>query len=415
MIALGASRRRRRQLLCAGWLGSVVVSGLGMAALCAFGGTACLVGVVLASGVLALWHRWMKREGGVPVLVYHSVTEERDWLPWSWEISLSPETFARHLETIRALGCQVVRTRDLVAARRTGKALPDRPVVIHFDDGYLDNWVAALPLLKRYQMTATIFVTLDFIEPGETPRPTLDDVAAGRCAPEELRWAGYLNWAELRSMQESGVLEVEAHGVDHTRVEVGPRVVDTIGPENWRQLAWVQWRGMAGDKSGWFRLSEPPIVPYGAQVRENRPALSAPAWSADGQESEREYESRVGSALARCREVLGAGLGKEIEIFCWPYSVTNAKTHELALATGYLATTGGAGENRGGEDATVISRTPVTDRPFGWHWPAAESLALRAKLRLFQGNYYWYFLVLLMDQCRKLAVRLARPAGRRPN
>lgn len=414
MSARSVSRNRLRKVRAGGWLVSLLVAGLGIGLLCSYGKTACLLGLFLGVCVVVVWHRWMKQEGGVPVLTYHSVTPHGAWLPWSSKCSVAPETFERHLQVLQRLQRRVIRTSELVHARQSGEPLPERAIVIHFDDGYLDNWVAACPILKRFGMPATLFVSLDFIEPGETPRPTLDDVAAGRCRAEDLQWEGYLNWAELRLMQASGLIDVEAHGIDHGRVEVGPRVVDTVRPENWRRLAWVQWRAMPGNKSNWFHHSMPPVT-YGTAVRQNEPALAARAWHDGRLESEEEYEARVYDVLKRSRDVLGRRLNKDVRIFCWPEDAGTARARELALAAGYLATTGGGGENRPDEDPSVISRVHVNDRTLGWKWLAAEDFAMIAKIRLWEGNYYWYLLVPAAKQCRWVVSKL-RPhlLGRQP-
>lgn len=348
----------------------------------------------------------MKQEGGVPVLAYHSVTRQGSWLPWSHEYSVSPVTFERHIEILLKSGCHVIRTLDLVHARRSRIPLPARSVVIHLDDGYLDNWVAAFPILKRYGVPATLFVSLDFIEPGDTPRPTVEDVEAGRCREEDVQWGGYLNWAELRLLQASGLVDIEAHGTDHGRVETGPRIIGTVSPENWRREAWLQWRAIPGNKSGWIRYEHPPCVPYGSPIKENSPALAARSWSLGTLESEEEYASRVRMVLRQSREVLGKELDKEVRIFCWPYGSTTKKAREFAESLGYWATSGGEGENRPGEDPTIISRIYAGDRSLGWRWLWAEGWFLLARVRLSGGNYYWYLVVFPLNLYRKVLKKI---------
>ena len=152
--------------------------------------------------VIIAGHRWMKDEGGVPVITYHSVSDGEGWLPLYAKASVTPASFDKQLRLLRDLRCNVISTLDLVKARKEGLALPDRPVVLHFDDGYLDNWTAAFPILKRHNMPATVFASVDFIAEGEVTRPNLEEVsgAAGR---QELKWKGYLNWAELRALDAS--------------------------------------------------------------------------------------------------------------------------------------------------------------------------------------------------------------------
>lgn len=365
---------------------------------------ACAGGAV----VLAAFHPWMKDEGGVPVLVYHSVSDRSGWLPWAPEISVTVETFETHLRMIRRAGFEVITTRELVEARRRGRPLPPRAVAIHLDDGYLDNWVAALPLLRCYAVPATLFVSTDFIDPGNAPRPTLRIGAQATGAAEALAWEGYLNWAEIQEIQKGGLVDVQPHGIDHGRVETGPRVVDRVGPENWRRLAWVQWRAIEGPKADWFRWPVPPAAPFGTPVRESRPALAARAWSAEsGTESAEAYEARIEDHLSRAKQVLESHLGHRADIFCWPQNITSPAARTIAERVGYVATTGGRGENRPDEDPRVISRLHVGDRAAGWRWPRAEAFSLYASIRLFQGNYYWYGPLLLLSTARAVHRRVA--------
>jgi peptidoglycan/xylan/chitin deacetylase (PgdA/CDA1 family) len=381
----------------------------------AFSGTSgSLLWLALPVAVAAAGHHWMMDEGGVPVLVYHSVSANQSWLPWAPRIAVTPESYERHLRILRRLGCHVITTNELINARREAFPLPERPVVLHLDDGYLDNWVAALPLLKRHEMPATLFVSLDFIESGTEPRPNLEDVEALRCKPSDFEWSGYLNWAELRAMESSGVVDVQAHGVDHGRVVTGQGIVDTIKPENWRRHAWVQWTGMSGNKSEWFRHDEPPCVPYGSPVRQSKPALAARAWREGRIESEGEYESRVRSVLERSRSVLGEALDKEIRVFCWPQNATTPTARRIAEEIGYRATTGGRGENRLVEDARVISRIHVSDRVLGFHCPWLDSLSFLAQVRLGHGNYYWYLVLLPILVLSRVARFSRRGTGKNP-
>ncbi|MBW7850270.1 MAG: polysaccharide deacetylase family protein [Rhodospirillales bacterium] len=396
-------RRRRRAMRCAVWAAFVAAAAALMGGLVLGGATwpAVTAGGLATLAGLAVGDRWMREPGGAPVLCYHSISDE-GWVPWASCI-VSIETFERHLGVLARGGFTVMRLRDLVAIRLAGGRLPPRPVAVTFDDGYLDNWVAALPLLRRHGIPATIFVSLDFIEEGENPRATLDDRERGRVGPEAVGWAGYLNWAELRAMQDGGVFDVLPHGVDHGWVETGPRVVASLSAENWRRLAWVQWRVMAGSKAGWYRAATPAFVPLGTPVRENAPALAARAWDPDrGLESDESYAARVRGDLERSKRELEERLGRGVDIFCWPNNGTNDTARAIAAEVGYAATTGGRGENRPGEDPRVISRLGVGDRIAGWRWPAAEALGMYAALRVFQGNYYWFYLLVGFAALRRL-------------
>lgn len=405
-------RKMRRKMRLGSWLAGVVISLVAAIFLAFSENSGQVLWFALPLAALVVGHRWMKDEGGVSVIVYHSISARQEWLPWASRIAVTPELYEQHLKILRRAGCNVISTRELLDARQESRPLPRKPVVIHLDDGYLDNWVAALPLLKRYNMPATLFVSLDFIESGTGVRPNLDEIEASRCEAADIEWSGYLNWAELRAMESSGILDVQAHGTDHGRVETGPDVIDEIRPDNWRRHAWIQWTQMKGNKSGWFRHDEPPCVPYGSPVRKSEPALAARAWREGRMESERDYESRVRGVLERSRSVLGEALHKEIHVFCWPQNATTASGRRLAEESGYRASTGGRGENRPVEDPRVISRIHVGDRVFGGCFPWLDSIFFLAQVRLSQGNYYWYLLLLPINLSSRVADFLSRAFGK---
>lgn len=74
--------------------------------------------------------------------------------------------------------------------------LPDRPVLITFDDGYIDNYNNALPILKKYGMRATVFVI-----PGFTGVQ-----------------ANYMNWDQLKEMEKNGI-SIQSHTLNHRALE----------------------------------------------------------------------------------------------------------------------------------------------------------------------------------------------------
>lgn len=96
--------------------------------------------------------------GGL-ILMYHRVTEiEFD----PWKLCVSPSYFAEHLQVLQKLGC-AVRLQQLNQTLKNGKR-PHRQVVITFDDGYTDNLYNAKPLLEKYEIPATIFLTTGYMQ-----------------------------------------------------------------------------------------------------------------------------------------------------------------------------------------------------------------------------------------------------------
>lgn len=92
------------------------------------------------------------------VLMYHRIAEP-DLDPWG--LRVSPEHFAEHLEVINKY-FQPLSMKDLLSQLQCGK-VPNRSIVVTFDDGYADNLQHAKPLLERYDVPATIFLVTEAI------------------------------------------------------------------------------------------------------------------------------------------------------------------------------------------------------------------------------------------------------------
>ncbi|NML67127.1 polysaccharide deacetylase family protein [Hymenobacter sp. RP-2-7] len=87
------------------------------------------------------------------VLMYHRVAEPDTDI---WDLAVSPAHFEQQLRVLKQLGT-VISASELVERLRT-RTLPRRSIAITFDDGYLDNYTTASPLLTHYQLPATFFI-----------------------------------------------------------------------------------------------------------------------------------------------------------------------------------------------------------------------------------------------------------------
>ncbi|MEM7074117.1 MAG: polysaccharide deacetylase family protein [Pseudomonadota bacterium] len=346
----------------------------------------------LLAGVL-LFFSALRRPRGVPVLVYHSVSPDAGWLPWSQNTSVRPETLRCHLQTLRDLGWTVIPTMDLIRARLNGSRLPSRCVVLHFDDGYLDNFLFAAPILRAFNAPATFFASTDFIASGDTPRDGAENAEAEA-------WAGYMNRAELRALDSDPLFDVEAHGTNHARIPVSDRVVTRAGSD-WKKHAPLYWAIQDGDKSGWYvNETPPPSLEPGTAIPENDSALAGRWWKDGRAETDDAFLTRVAHMVQDAHEELTAVLGRAPEILAWPFDRCCPLSIHAARKAGFIAVTGGRGDNLITEDPTILSRIHLNDHAFGQGPIWLESLSLRAKLNTAGGHVIWHVLTAFANLCR---------------
>lgn len=244
----------------------------------------------------------------VPVLMYHHVC------PHPGTVTVSPETFEAQMVYLARAGYQALSADALLEFIEGRRPLSGREVLISFDDGYLDNYVYAYPILQRYGLKATIFAITSRI--GEGPArahagtgsslpPTPDHrackaaLAAGRVDEAMLRWS------EIEAMEAGGV-EVHSHTHSHQR---------------------------------WDRLY--------ADAAQRLDAVTAD--------------------LASSREMLTRHLGKDSRHLCWPWGYFEPSYQEAATQLGFRAQyTVERGVNVAGGDPRRIARLVVKDRASRW-------------------------------------------------
>lgn len=351
--------------------------------------------LVPAAGLFWLGDRGMRKPGAIPVIVYHSVSPDPAWLPWGDSISVRPETFRRHMSVLRRMKRKVIPSSELFDARRANRPIDPGSVVLHFDDGYLDNFLEAAPILREFNCPATIFASADFIDDGDTVRTRQEG------------WQGYMNRAELRTLDADPLIEIAAHGLDHGRIPVSSRQVGTLDKSNWRLYAPQIWARTPGPKARWFLVDDPAPMRFGDPIFESDSKLCG-RWHRDGvSETEAERDARVESELNSARVVLEAALGRPVDFLCWPFDRWTEAARATAVRAGFTRFTGGRGENRAGEDPNVLSRVHVHDHAFGGGPLWLEGLAFRAKVGSMSGNIYWSLVVMAASALRLR--RFSRP------
>ena len=153
---------------------------------------------------------------GFPILEYHMVTENPH--PDAKPYVVPPEDFAEQLDYLAEEGYTTITPQDYARARRGKQQLPEKPIILSFDDGYEDNWRVVLPMLEERGMKAVFYMVTNSIG-----KP------------------GYLTWDNLFDMERRG-MEIGSHTANHLPLT-------TLSPEKQREelrlsKLMLEWKGM---------------------------------------------------------------------------------------------------------------------------------------------------------------------------
>jgi peptidoglycan/xylan/chitin deacetylase (PgdA/CDA1 family) len=232
-------------------------------------------------------------------------------------ITVSPENFESQIAWLANNGWTSL-TLEQYAEFLAGKPVPRKSIVITFDDGYLDNWVYAHPILQKYSMHAVVFVVTGWMgegpvrphagQPGTALPATPDHRGCEAAILREDRTDDVMmRWSEARAMIAAGTFEVHCHTHTHTR--------------------WLQ------------------------------------------QDISREQKREgITRDLSMARRVLQQQLGEVSDTLCWPYGDFDEDYLPIARAQGfrYLHTTHPFGRNVVGGDPEHIYRFAIRNRPASW-------------------------------------------------
>ena len=183
---------------------------------------------VLAVGVLGVFGALLRvfaADSGVqlPVIMYHAVIDDSGRLG---QYVISPAELESDFSWLQSHGYTAVLSEDLLRYVEDGTPLPEKPVLITFDDGYYNNYRYAFPAAKQYGMKFVL-----------SP--------IGRCAdlyteePSESQYYAHCTWEMMREMQDSGIVEIgnhtyDLHSSDGSRL--GTRRLSTESMETYREM-----------------------------------------------------------------------------------------------------------------------------------------------------------------------------------
>lgn len=130
----------------------------------------------------------------VPILMYHHISDlppDADALRKS--LTVSQERFNEQMKFLSEQGYTTIHLADLVNHLQTGAPLPEKPIILTFDDGYDDNYTNVFPTLKDFGFEGTFFII---------------------GAPTDYGSPGYMRWEQVLELYENG-MEIGAHSLTH--------------------------------------------------------------------------------------------------------------------------------------------------------------------------------------------------------
>lgn len=353
----------------------------------------------------------------LPVLMYHYISS------WPNSIAVDPEVFESHLTAMTEAGYRGISLDSAVAYLRDGKPLPKKSVLITFDDGFLDNYVTAWPLLRQHGHKGTIFAVTNKIGHDEHPRPTLSDVWDGYINYEQLppvnkpfrtnqeglriRTDMFFSWKEARAMEADGTMSIAGHTHFHRSVfksssfsslyapGVRKRTFDRIdekviyGLPRFEDGPSMQHRAFRpSDALYEFIENEVPqdkheAHEYFRDEKRKRKLLeqlkTLPESQLGRYESQNEFEERVYEELRTSHRVLEQELGRPANVLAWPWGASCEASVRIAEEIGFsVLFTTKVGPNPPSVTANHAHRFKVRNKSAAW---------LKSRLRMYSNTW----------------------------
>lgn len=248
----------------------------------------CMCGALILSTQISAANETVERaaielkENQFVTLTFHDVRDDVENQTDRDMYAISTKNLAQYLAWIKKEGWKPIRLEDVWAARQKQQILPERAVLLTFDDGALSSYSKVYPLLKQYNIPAVFAIPTSWIN-GNT-----------QAGYEAYGQGNLMNWNQMREMQKSGLVEFVSHSNDlHKGIQANPQ-----------------------------KNMEPAAI-----VREYFPQLNR-------YETDAEYKTRVVEDLKKSKQVLDHELGIDTKAIFWPYGAVTPEAEEFAKQAG---------------------------------------------------------------------------------
>lgn len=216
------------------------------------------------------------------ILSYHEIADKSETLDTSYAVS--PSHFEQQIRWLMESGYHFITVDDILEYRKSGKALPDKAVLITFDDGYRSVYTNAYPILKKYRIPAVVALVGKWMQAQD--KVDFDGQIIDRNK--------FLNQSELKEMIASGLVEIASH-------------------------SYGLHKGVQGNPQGSMQ-----------------PAATTRRWLSEQKryEDEKSYEQRVYNDLLENSTFLKRYTGQQPRVIVWPYGRYNIEVRRIAERLG---------------------------------------------------------------------------------
>jgi poly-beta-1,6-N-acetyl-D-glucosamine N-deacetylase len=217
-------------------------------------------------------------------IAFHDVVDEAGELGSD---AVTSNVLAQFFDWLKGAGWTAVSLDDLVAAARGTRPLPDKPILITFDDGYRSLYTRVFPLLKLYRYPIVVALVGSWVD----AKPDATVLYGDQLVPR----TKFISWEEAREMQASGLVEFASHSYGlHSDVEANP--------QGNRLPAAFAWR------------YDPATGRY---------------------EDDAQYRARIRDDLSRSRALMAANLGRAPRALVWPFGRYTGPALDVAKQLGF--------------------------------------------------------------------------------
>ncbi len=264
--------------------------------------------VILLFALFAISPLAHSKDGHFLVLNYHDIIDEEDVVAPFDRMEVNKHFLEDQFIWLKKNGYTVVSVQMVLDASTGKSTLPDKAVLLTFDDGYLSFYSKVFPLLKKYHYPASVALVGKWMD-GEV---TADDPGKP-----------LMNWEQVREVSKSGLVEIASHTYSfHNGI--------VANPQGNTQAATVT------------RLYDDPMLIY---------------------ENDEQYRARIRAEMLKSAEFIFQHAGIRPRVMVWPYGEYNATAVAAAKEAGFQITMGLIDGFNTLADLDVLKRLIIVDDP----------------------------------------------------